>query len=46
MAEGVVEDLDPDLIRLGRVDRHLLDRDGLAGLPGDGGLASDGLQIE
>ena len=44
MAESVVEDLDPDLVRLGRVDRDLLNRDGLASFPCDGSLASDNLR--
>ena len=44
MAESVVKDLDPDLVRLGRVDRDLLNRDGLASLPSDGSLASDNLR--
>lgn len=44
MAESVVEDLDPDLVRLGRVDRDFLNRDGLASLPRDGSLASDNLR--
>lgn len=44
VAESVVKDLDPDFVRLGRVNRDLLDRDGLAGLPRDGGLARNDLQ--
>lgn len=44
VAESVVKDLDPDLVRLGRVDRDLLNRDGLASLPSDGSLASDNLR--
>ena len=46
VADTGVVDLDPDLARLGRRDLDVLDAQLLAGLPGDGGFASDGLEGE
>jgi hypothetical protein len=43
VAERGVKDLDPDLVLLWRVNRDVLDRDGLASSPGDGGFAGDDL---
>lgn len=43
MADTGVVDLDTDLVGLGGSDLDVLDGQVLAGLPGDGGLAGDGL---
>lgn len=43
VADARPQDLDPHLARLGRGDLDVLDAEGLAGLPGDGRLAGDGL---
>lgn len=43
VADTGVVDLDADLVGLGRGDLDILDGQLLTGLPGDGGLASDGL---
>ena len=44
MAHSRVVNLDADLVSLGRRDLDVLEGEGLAGLPGDGGLAGDGLR--
>jgi len=44
VADASVVDLDTDFMRLRRCNFDLLDREVLAGLPGNGGLAFDGLQ--
>lgn len=44
MAHSRVVDLDADLVGLGRRDLDVLEGEGLAGLPGNGGLAGDGLR--
>lgn len=44
MAHSRVVDLDTDLVGLGRRDLDVLEGEVLAGLPGDGGLAGDGLR--
>jgi hypothetical protein len=36
VAESVVENLDSNFVLLGRINRDLFDRDGLAGFPSDG----------
>lgn len=41
MANASVVDFDSDLMSLGRGDLDIFDRELLASLPGDGGLASD-----
>lgn len=46
MADTSVVDLDADLVGLGRSNLDVLDAQRLAGLPGDGGLAGDGLENE
>jgi hypothetical protein len=46
VANTSVVDLDTDLVGPGGEDLNVLDGKGLAGLPGDGGLASDGLRHE
>ena len=43
VAHSGVVDLNADLVRLGRRDLDILDAQLLAGLPGDGGLASNRL---
>lgn len=43
MADTGIVDLDSDLVGLGRSNLDILDREVLAGLPGHGGLAGDGL---
>lgn len=43
VANTSVVDLDTDLVGPGGKDLNVLERKRLAGLPGDGGLASDGL---
>lgn len=43
VADTRVVDLDADFVRLGGCDLDVLDAERLAGLPGNGGLASDGL---
>ena len=44
MADTGVKDLNTDLVGLGRRDLDILDGEVLASLPGDGGLAGDGLK--
>lgn len=46
MADSRVEDLDAHLVGLGRRHLDVLDAEILAGFPGHGGLASDGLLRE
>jgi hypothetical protein len=46
VADTGVVDLDADLVGLGGSDLDVLDAEVLAGLPGDGGLAGDGLEVE
>lgn len=45
VANTSVVDLDTDLVGLGRSNFNVLNGQRLAGLPGDGGLAGDGLVI-
>lgn len=45
VADTGVVDFDTDLVGLGRGNFDILDAQGLTGLPGDGGLASNGLQM-
>lgn len=45
VAETGVGDLDTNLARTRRLNLDFFDRHGLAGLPGDGGLAFDGLSL-
>jgi hypothetical protein len=45
VAETRVEDLDADLVLLGRSDLDVLDRERLARFPGDGSLALDNLDM-
>jgi hypothetical protein len=44
MENASVVDLDSNLVSLGGSDLDVLDGQLLAGLPGDGGLAGDGLR--
>lgn len=46
MADTSVVNLDADLVGLGRSNLDVLDAQRLAGLPGDGGLAGNGLRNE
>lgn len=43
VANTSVVNLDADLVGSGREDLDVLNAEGLAGSPGDGGLAGDGL---
>lgn len=43
MTDSSVVDLDTNFVGLGRRNLNLFDAQGLASLPGDGGLALDGL---
>lgn len=45
MADTSVGDLDSNLVGLGRSNLDVFKGQGLAGLPGNGGLASDGLSF-
>lgn len=45
VADTSVVNLDTDLVSLGRSDLDVLDAQLLASLPGDGGLAGDGLVV-
>lgn len=44
MADTGVVNLDADLVGSGRANLDILDAQRLAGFPGDGGLAGDGLE--
>ena len=44
MADTSVMNLDADFVGLGRSNLDILDAQRLASLPGDGGLAGDGLE--
>lgn len=46
VADTSVVDLDTDFVSLGRSDLNILNGEVLAGFPGNGGLASDGLVKE
>jgi hypothetical protein len=45
VANTSVVDLNSDLVGLGRSDLDILNGEGLAGLPGDGGLTGNGLAM-